>query len=104
MAPPGAGPPQTCRTRQTGRISPATSEIAAQETFNYAVLDVAESALLGCVYIDPPDDDSPRGTDAVVSWWVVDDEVGTDLERTLGELIPLWLAETWRFRSVHYEP
>jgi hypothetical protein len=58
----------------------------------------------GCVYIDPPDDDSPRGTDAVVSWWVVDDEVGTDLERTLGELIPLWLAETWRFRSVHYKP
>jgi hypothetical protein len=50
----------------------------------------------------PPDDDSPPGTDAVVSWWVVDDVVGTDLERTLGELIPAWLAETWRFRSVHY--
>ena len=76
-------------------------EIAAQETFNYAVLDEAETALLGCVYIDPPDDDSPPGTDAVVSWWVVDDAVGTDLERALGELVPTWLAETWRFRSVH---
>jgi hypothetical protein len=42
------------------------------------------------------------GQDTVVSWWVVDDAVGTDLERTLGELIPAWLAETWRFRSVHY--
>jgi hypothetical protein len=30
--------------------------------------------------------------------------VGTDLERALGELIPRWLAETWRFRSVHYNP
>ena len=79
-------------------------EIAAQETFNYAVLDEAETALLGCVYIDPPDDDSPPGTDAVVSWWVVDDAVGTDLDRALGELVPLWLAETWRFRSVHYAP
>ena len=79
-------------------------EIAAQETFNYAVMDEAETALLGCVYIDPPDGDSPPGTDAVVSWWVVDGAVGTDLERALGELIPLWLAETWRFRSVHYEP
>ena len=29
-------------------------EIAAQETFNYAVLDEAETALLGCVYIDRP--------------------------------------------------
>jgi hypothetical protein len=56
------------------------------------------------VYIDPPDDDSPPGTDAVVSWWVVDDAVGTDLERILGELVPLWLAETWRFRSVLYAP
>ena len=46
-------------------------EIAAQETFNYALLDEAETALLGCVYIAPPDDCSPPGTDAVVSWWVV---------------------------------
>jgi hypothetical protein len=37
---------------------------------------------------------SPPGTDAVVSWWVVDDAVGTDLERALGELVPLWLAES----------
>ena len=79
-------------------------ETAAQETFNYAVLDEAETALLGCVYIDPPDDHSPPGTDAVVSWWVVDDAVGTDLERALGELVPLWLAEIWRFRSVLYAP
>ena len=30
-------------------------EIAAHETFNYAVLDAGETALLGCVYIDPPE-------------------------------------------------
>src|SRR3954452_619699 len=30
-------------------------EIAAHETFNYAVLNEDESELLGCVYIDPPD-------------------------------------------------
>ena len=58
------------------------------------MLDEAETALLGCVYIDPPDDGSPPGTDAVVSWWVVDDAVGTDLQRALGELVPLWLAES----------
>ena len=79
-------------------------EIAAQETFNYAVLDEAETALFGCVYIDPPDDGSPPGTDAVVSWWVVDGGVGTDLERALDELVPRWLAEIWRFSSVHYLP
>jgi hypothetical protein len=79
-------------------------EIAAHETFNYAVLDDEESELLGCVYIDPPETDSPAGTDAVVSWWVVDDEVGGGLDRTLSRFLPQWLAGTWSFRSVHYSP
>jgi hypothetical protein len=76
-------------------------EIAALESFNYAVLDAGETALLGCVYIDPPDDSSPAGTDAATSWWVVDEAVGSELERTLDALVPVWLAETWGFRSVH---
>jgi hypothetical protein len=80
------------------------AEIAAHETFNYAVLDSHETALLGCVYIDPPDERSPPGTDAVVSWWVVDDAVGTDLEQALEEFVPRWLTETWRFGSVQYAP
>ena len=42
------------------------AEIAAQETFNYAVLDEGETELLGCVYLDPPEERSPPGTDAVV--------------------------------------
>jgi hypothetical protein len=80
------------------------AEIAAQETFNYAVLDERETELLGCVYIDPPDETSPPGTEAVVSWWLVDQAVGTDLERVLDDFVPLWLAETWDFRSVQYFP
>jgi hypothetical protein len=48
------------------------AEIAAHETFNYAVLDEDETELSGCVYIDPPDERSPAGADAVSSWWVVD--------------------------------
>ena len=79
-------------------------EIAAQETFNYAVLDADETELLGCVYVDPPEAGSPSGTDAVVSWWVVDAAAGSELERVLAEVIPAWLAETGRFRSVHYVP
>jgi hypothetical protein len=80
------------------------AEIAAHETFNYAVLDEGETELLGCVYIDPPDDRSPEGTDAVASWWVVDKAAGTDLERELDAFVPRWLTETWGFRSVWYHP
>jgi len=79
-------------------------EIAAHETFNYAILDEPESELLGCIYIDPPDDRTPAGHDAVVSWWVVDKEVGSDLERALDELVPRWLRDTWQFENVHWFP
>jgi|SRR4051812_14735853 len=80
------------------------ADIAAHETFNYAVLDEAESELLGCVYIDPPDERSPQGTDAVASWWVVDHAAGTELERALDDFCPRWLADTWGFESVDYSP
>ena len=80
------------------------AEIAAHETFSYAVLDEAESELLGCVYIDPPEPDSPRGTDAIVSWWVVDDHVGSDLDRALEDSVPRWLEGTWGFAAVQYAP
>ena len=80
------------------------AEIAAHETFNYAVFDADETALLGCVYVDPPDERSSPGTDAVVSWWVVDEAVGGELERALDGFVPVWLAETWGFRSVHFFP
>jgi len=79
-------------------------EIAAHITFNYALLPGDESELLGCVYIDPADDRSPAGSDAVSSWWVVDKEAGGALERALDGEIPRWLELEWGFRSVHYWP
>lgn len=79
-------------------------EIGAQETFNFAVLDEAEGQLCGCVYIDPPEEDSPPGCDAVSSWWVVDEHAGGPLEEALGQFVPRWLAQTWGFRAVSYEP
>lgn len=78
------------------------AEIAAHESFNYAVLDGRETVLLGCVYIDPPGERSPPGTDALVSWWLVDELVGSPLERALDEFVPRWLRVTWRFGAVDY--
>ena len=80
------------------------AEIAAHETFNYAILDERETQLLGCVYIDPPDERSPAGTDAVASWWVVVEASSTELERTIDDFVPRWLADTWGFGAVHYFP
>lgn len=78
-------------------------EIAAHESFNYALLDEGETRLLGCVYVDPPEPgDEPA--DAVVSWWVVDEVAGSDLERALDDLVPRWLAEAWPFQRVRWHP
>ena len=67
-------------------------EMETHESFNYALFDADETALLGCVYIDPPE---KPGADAEISWWVVDECVGTDLERALDEFVPRWIAEDW---------
>ena len=74
-------------------------EITAHESFLYGVFDAAETALFGCIYVDPSDE-----FDAQVSWWVVDELVGADLERTLDEFVPRWMSETWRFSRVDYSP
>jgi hypothetical protein len=61
------------------------AEIPAHESFSYALLDDAETALLGCIYIDPPE---RAGADAEVSWWIVKEKLGTDLQHALDSLIP----------------
>src|SRR3954463_1635766 len=45
------------------------AEIFALKMFNFAVLDEHETALLGCVYLDPPDSSCPPGSDVMASWW-----------------------------------
>ncbi|MBG6066947.1 N-acetyltransferase [Micromonospora ureilytica] len=71
-------------------------EIAAHQSFNYALLDEGETAILGCVYIDPPE---RAGSDGEVSWWVVDDLVGSEVEAAVDALVPLWIAADWPFRQ-----
>jgi hypothetical protein len=75
------------------------AESEAHESFDYALFDTAETALLGSVYLDPPE---KPGADAEVSWWVVDELVGSDLERALDAFVPAWIAECWPLRQPRY--
>ena len=54
--------------------------------------------------IDPPEFGMREGADPMVSWWVVDGAVGSELERALDDLVPGWLAETWGFAAVESFP
>ncbi|HEX6457875.1 MAG TPA: GNAT family N-acetyltransferase, partial [Thermoleophilaceae bacterium] len=75
------------------------AEMETHESFNYALFDADETALLGCVYIDPPE---KPGADAEISWWVVDRLVGSDVERALDDLVPRWIAEDWPLQQPRY--
>ena len=75
------------------------AEITAHESFNYALFDTAESVLIGCVYIDPPE---KVGADAEISWWVRDEYAGSELEAALDALVPGWIAVGWPFTSPRF--
>jgi hypothetical protein len=100
----GWPPAEMTHEQDRADLARHAAEMETHQSFNYALLDTDETALLGCVYIDPPDDRSVPGADAVASWWVVDSEVGSELERALDDFVPRWLAQRWGFSSVDYSP
>lgn len=74
-------------------------EIEQHKSFNYALFDQGETALFGCVYVDPPD---KRGADAEISWWVVDALVGSPVEACLDQAVPTWIAQVWPLANPRY--
>lgn len=93
--------PPASMTREQDRVDLARHEveIEAHQSFNYALFDTAETALLGCVYVDPPE---KAGADAEISWWVVDELVGSTTEAALDDLVPSWIATQWPFENPRY--
>ncbi len=75
------------------------AEIDAHESFLYGLFDAAETALLGCVYVDPP---AKVGADADISWWVVEHAVGSELERALDAFVPAWIEAEWPLHQPRY--
>ena len=79
--------------RHESAIAPALT------SFNYALFDLDETELIGCVYIDPPE---KPGADADISWWVRDEYVGMVVERALDEWVPSWIKSCWPLRAPRF--
>jgi hypothetical protein len=75
------------------------NEFRTRSSFDYAVMHPDESALLGCVYIDPP---LKQGYDAEVYLWVRDSEQNTSLEERLMLTVRGWVQREWPFARVVY--
>jgi hypothetical protein len=83
-------PPRTLTVAQDReQLARCQAEADQHRSFTYAVFDLGETELLGCVHIDPG---------PVVSWWVVDWLVDSPIERALDEIIPAWIAADWPLR------
>ena len=93
-------PPATMTVEQDREdLAHHEAEIRRHESFNYALFDTGETALLGCVYLDPAE---KAGADADISWWVVDWLVGSEVEEALDRFVPAWVSSDWPFRQPRY--
>ena len=72
-------------------------EFQLRSSFDYAVMSLDESRLLGCVYVDPPHLD---GTGADVWYWARASELSSGLDEELGAFLRRWLATAWPFAAV----
>ncbi|HEY5051129.1 MAG TPA: hypothetical protein VII50_09515 [Acidothermaceae bacterium] len=92
-------PPSMTKEQDRADLARHELEIEAYQSFNYALFDSAQTALLGCVYIDPPE---KHGADAEISWWVIDQLLDSETETSLNELVPRWIATHWPFTNPRY--
>ena len=73
--------------RQVGEMERGTA-------WTYALLDADETALLGCVRVEPAPDGAPTAW-----WWIVEECLGTDLAAAVDALVPHWLERNWSAAS-----
>ena len=72
-------------------------EFQLRSSFDYAVMSLDEVRLLGCVYIDPPEED---GIDADIWYWGRHCELENGLEEQIERFLHSWLATSWPFSKV----
>lgn len=95
----GWPPAELTREADIDDLAHHAAEIEAHESFLYGLFDAGETALLGCLYVDPA---AKVGADADISWWVVDPLVGSPLEAALDAFVPAWIAADWPLTAPRY--
>lgn len=74
-------------------------EFQSRRSFAYTVVDLPESRVLGCVYIEPT---RRRGYDAAGFLWARQSELAGGLELRLHATVREWIASAWPFKSVGF--
>jgi len=71
-------------------------EFQNRSSFAYTMLNLDESTVMGCVYIDPTE---AQGYDAEVYLWVRASELQSGLDARLFATVKKWLVNQWPFEN-----
>lgn len=74
-------------------------EFQLRRSFAYTVVNLSESTVLGCVYIEPT---KRVAYDAVIFLWARQSELASGLEDRLYKAVKDWVATVWPFTSVAF--
>ena len=74
-------------------------EFVNREAFAYTVVSIDEKRVLGCVYINPTEQEN---VDAVIRMWVRQSEFNKGLDPILFSEVKKWIAKEWPFKHVNY--
>jgi hypothetical protein len=74
-------------------------EFQTRRSFAYTVVQLDESRVLGCVYIEPT---RKQGYDAEVYLWARQSELARGLEERLHAAVKSWVATNWPFTAVAF--
>jgi hypothetical protein len=74
-------------------------EFLDRKAFAYTVVSLDESRVLGCVYINPADQ---QGVDARVHMWVRQSEYDQGMDPILFRTVKDWLSSEWPFSVLVY--
>lgn len=74
-------------------------EFQIRLSFAYTVVNLSESRVIGCVYIEPT---RKRGHDAEVYLWARQSELAGGLEERLYAAVSDWVANEWPFKTAAF--
>ena len=79
-------------------------EFENKSSFAYTVMNLEETACLGCFYLYPAGfrGEAPEGSDVDVSFWVTQKEYDKGLYAELYKAMQEWLEKEWLFKKPHW--
>jgi hypothetical protein len=75
------------------------AEMEQHTSFSYALFDLGETELLGCVHIEPSVE---LEVGADIYWWVIDWLVDSPIEQALDSSVRAWIVADWPISPARY--